>query len=107
MPLGFLGGQVVEAGGFPFLLRRTPMRRDVTEALLDGELVDLRGTLVGGARFVVAMQLAAVRLLVALVSALGAFGGALDVLVRDGSPRGKVLPPALQLLGALGGFASR
>ena len=107
MPLGFLGGQVVKTGGFPFLLRRTPMRGDVTETLLDRELVDLRGALVGGAGFVVSMPLAAVCVLIALVGALGALGGPRDVLVRDGFPRGKVLPPAPQLLGALGGFATR
>ena len=107
MPLGFLGREVVEAGGFPFSLRRTPMRGDVTKALLHGELVDLRGTLVGDAGFIVAMLLAAVGLLIALVSLLGAFGGVLDVLARDGFPSGKVLPPAPQFLGALGGLATR
>ena len=107
MVVGFLGRQQVAPGGFALPFGRTPVRVDVTEALHDREFVDLGRAFVCGAGLVMAMQLAVTRLLVTRVRTLGALGGALHVLVRDGLPGGKFCAPAQQLLGALGGFFTR
>ena len=83
------------------------MSGDVTAALFDRMFVDFGGTFVCRAGLIVAIKLAAVRLLVTLMRTLGALGGTIHVLLRDGLPGGKFRLPAQQLLGALGGFVAR
>lgn len=107
MPLGFLRGQVVPAGGFAFSHRRTLMGGDVAEALLDRQFLNFGGTLVGGAGLKVAVPLPAVGLRVTLMGELGLLRGAFHVLRGDGLPRGKVPPPSVELVGALSGFVTR
>ncbi len=82
MGVRFLGGLQVAARGLAFPFRSASVGGDVAEALGDREFVDFGGALVG---------------------ALSAFGGALDVFLRDGLPRGEFRPPP-QLLGPLGGL---
>ena len=101
MPVGRLGREQVTTRSFASPFRRTSVSGDVTEALLNREFVDFGGAFVCGAGFIVATQLASVRLLVTLISALG---GTLYVLLRDAPPGGKFRLPEQQLLGALGGF---
>jgi hypothetical protein len=69
--------------------------------------MDFCGALAGDPRFVVAVQLAAVRLTVTLVGDLGALTGAFQVVLRDGLPGGEFPRPAQQFFGTLGGFVSR
>ncbi len=83
------------------------MGGDVTEALSNREFLDIGGTLVHDGGFVVATPVTLVRVQVALVGALGMFGGAADVFGRDAFPRGEISLPAMQFLGALGGLATR
>ncbi len=107
LSVGFLGGEVLAAGGFAFPLRRALVSGHVAEALFDREFLDFSGVLVHGSGFVVAKPVTPVRVKVTLVGTLGALGGMLDVVLRDGFARGEILLPALQFLGALGGFAAR
>jgi hypothetical protein len=106
LPVGFLGGQQVAARGLAFPFRRTSVGGDVTEALLDREFVHFGRTFVRGAGRIVAAQLAVARVLVTLMSALGALGGTLHVVLRDDLACREFGPPAQQLLGALDGFAA-
>jgi len=63
---------------------------DITEALLHREFVDFGGAFVCSAGFIVAMLLAAMRLLIALMCPLSALSGTLHVFLRDGLPGGEV-----------------
>jgi hypothetical protein len=94
LSVGFLGSQQVTARGLALPFGRASVSGDVTEALRDREFVDFGGAFVRGAGLIVALQLALARLLVALMRTLGALGGALDVVLCDGLPRGKFRPPA-------------
>ena len=107
MSVGFLGGQEVAARGFAFPFRRTSVVGDVPEALLDREFMDFGRTFVRRAGLIVAVQLAVARLLVTLMSSLGALGRTLHVVLRDELAGREFGLPAQQLLGALSGFGAR
>ncbi len=102
--VGLLGRLQVTTGGLAFPFRRESVTGDITEALLDREFVDFGGAFVGGGGLVMAIQVALMGLPVPLVRALGAFGGAPDVFLRDALPGRQFRPPALQFPGALGGL---
>jgi len=106
LPVGFLCGQQITARGLALPFGRASVSGDVTEALRDREFVGLGGAFVCGTGLIVALQLALARFLVALMRTLGVLGGALEVFLCDGLPRGKFGLPAQQLLGALGGFVA-
>ncbi len=107
VPLGFLGREVLAARGLAFPVRRALVGGNIAEALLHGEFLDFGGVLVHDGGFVMATPVTLVSLEVALMRKLGALGGTLDVLLGDGFPRGELLLPAQQLIGALGGFVTR
>lgn len=104
--VSFLGCQEVTARSFAFSFCRTSVSRNVTEAFLDREIVEFGSTFVSSSSFIVAIQLAAVRLQVTLMRKLSVLSGTLHVFLRDGLPRGKFLLPAPELLGTLGGFVT-
>jgi hypothetical protein len=83
LSVGFPGGRQVAARGLAFPFRRTSLGGDVPEALLDREFVHFGRTYVRGAGRTVAVQLAVARVPVTLMSALGALGGTLHVVLRD------------------------
>lgn len=95
------------AGRVALFFRRPPVRLDVPEVLVDRPLMHLGGALVRDGGLIVAISVAAVRLLVPLVGVLGAGVRKLDVFGGDGLAGGQGFRPALELLRALGRFVTR
>lgn len=103
---GFLGRDEVAARGLVFFVGRPPVRGDVTETLGGRTFLDFGGTLVRDTGLIMALHSAPMCGLVALVRTLGVFGGTLHVVGGDGLSCRQLLPPAQQLLGALGGLVT-
>lgn len=106
MCVGLLGSHQVAARGRPFSFRRPSMRLDVTQTLLDREFLDLGSAFVGGAGFVMALQHAVARRLIALPRTGGMLGGTLGMLFGDGHFFGQFRAALEQLTRTLTGFGS-
>jgi hypothetical protein len=89
LPVEFLGCRQVPPRSFSFSLCRALVRTDVSEALPNRKFLDVGGTFMSGAGFIVAIQFAVARLLVPLMSELGVLGGTLQIFARDGLASGK------------------
>lgn len=83
------------------------MRRNITEALLDRELLDFGGPFVSGRSLVVAVLQAPVGIVVAGVSTRSVLGGVAGVRLGDWLARGEFRLPAKEFAGPLGSFTTR